>query len=166
MALFLVRHAKAGSRSEWSGEDRLRPLTPTGWTQARAIADRLGTVAGELHTSPYLRCRQTLEPLATRLGQPIEECPALTEGAGFGPLLDLLGTLPDGTVMCSHGDVIPAVIDALVRRGAHLIGEPSWRKGVIWTLTRAAGDSAIASVEATDPDDSAGVHQSGASEPG
>lgn len=152
MALFLVRHAKAGSRSDWSGDDRVRPLTKAGWSQARAIADRLATVASELRTSPYVRCRQTLEPLATRLGRTVTECPELTEGAGFGPLVDLLDTLPDGTVMCSHGDVIPAVIDALLRRGARLVGEPSWRKGVIWTLERTPGSPAIVSVEATDVD--------------
>ena len=38
MSLFLVRHAKAGNRSEWQGDDHIRPLTPKGWRQAEAIA--------------------------------------------------------------------------------------------------------------------------------
>mgnify|MGYP000349545033 CR=1 FL=1 len=63
--LFLVRHAKAGSRSQWVGDDRLRPLSNKGRTQSEVLADRLAPVAtGMLVSSPYLRCIETLQPLA------------------------------------------------------------------------------------------------------
>ncbi|MFP5332364.1 MAG: NUDIX domain-containing protein, partial [Acidimicrobiia bacterium] len=36
--VWLVRHAAAGDRSTWTDDDRVRPLTPKGRNQARAIA--------------------------------------------------------------------------------------------------------------------------------
>ena len=36
MALYLVRHAKAASRREWTSDDRDRPLTESGTMQADA----------------------------------------------------------------------------------------------------------------------------------
>ena len=57
-------------------------------------------------------------------------------------------------MVCSHGDVIPSVIDALVRRGALVLGEPNWRKGSSWALVRDRGRR-VCSVEATPPPDPA-----------
>ena len=36
MIVLLVRHARAGDRSEWEGDDRLRPLDKKGRRQAKA----------------------------------------------------------------------------------------------------------------------------------
>jgi hypothetical protein len=82
---------------------------------------------------------QTLEPLADKLGLQVESTERLSEGALFEPVLDLLGTLPDRSVLCSHGDVIQDVIEALLRRGTVLDGQPDWRKGATWVLTREDG---------------------------
>ena len=38
MPLYLVRHAKAGSRHDFDGSDRDRPLTNSGRRQASALA--------------------------------------------------------------------------------------------------------------------------------
>lgn len=146
MSLYLVRHAKAGNRSEWRGDDRVRPLTPKGWRQAEAIAARLAPVAPSvLRSSSYLRCRQTLEPLAAATGLEVVDEPALVEGNPFEPVLDLLATLPDGAVLCSHGDVIPDTLAALDRRGCRFVGPVEWRKGSVWTLERV--DGAIVAAE-------------------
>ena len=68
MSLYLVRHAKAGKRKEWTGDDAKRPLDKIGWLQAEALALRLiARQPTSLHASPYLRCVQTLEPLAETL---------------------------------------------------------------------------------------------------
>jgi phosphohistidine phosphatase SixA len=65
MPLYVVRHAHAGSRSAWLEDDRLRPLSDKGRLQAKAIAERIVPLGPSvLLTSPYLRCQQTLEPLA------------------------------------------------------------------------------------------------------
>jgi len=148
MSLYLVRHAKAGSRSAWTGDDMLRPLSMSGWQQAKTIAKRLRKWGPtELHTSPYVRCRQTLEPLAALTDLDIVDQNCLAEGKPFEPVLDLLAQVADGAVLCSHGDVVPETIAALQRRGCEILTKPDWRKGTIWTIERSAdGDFVSASV--------------------
>jgi 8-oxo-dGTP diphosphatase len=87
-----------------------------------------------------VRCRQTLEPLAETLSLDIADHDALTEGARFEDTLDLLCEVADATVLCSHGDVIPATIDALIRRGMNVQGEPDWRKASTFVLHRVSGE--------------------------
>jgi hypothetical protein len=38
----------------------------------------------------------------------------------------MLEKIPDGSVLCSHGDIIPAVIAALERRSTLVATEPDW----------------------------------------
>ena len=135
--IYLVRHAKAGERRVWEGDDEARPLSKLGWKQSEAIAKRLASKgATSLYSSPYVRCMQTLEPLAKRLGVDVEREPRLHEGEPFEPVLDLLAEVDSGAVLCSHGDIIPAVIEALARRGMEVETGPDWRKGTIWVLRR------------------------------
>jgi 8-oxo-dGTP diphosphatase len=137
MTIFLVRHAKAGSRSSWDGDDTKRPLTSAGWEQAHRLADRLAEHAPTaLLSSPYLRCVETLEPLATRLDLEIVLDDRLAEETPFEDVLPLLHAVPEGAVLCSHGDIIPEAIAALQRRGLHVDGEPDWRKATVWLLER------------------------------
>lgn len=138
--LYVVRHAKAGDRSAWVGDDRDRPLSGKGHAQADALAERLATLAcGTVVASPYLRCVQTVAPLAERLGTAVTTDERLAEGRGFDGALELLATLPAGAVLCSHGDVIPDTMGALQRRGCRFVGAPDWRKGSVWVLTRVDG---------------------------
>jgi 8-oxo-dGTP diphosphatase len=135
--LYLVRHARAGDRAAWKGDDRLRPLSKEGRRQADSLARRLARLTtGELVSSPYERCLQTVQPLSAVLRQPVREDERLGEETGFEGALALIGELPDGSVLCSHGDVIPETIDALQRRGCVIVGEPNWRKASVWVLTR------------------------------
>lgn len=137
MSIYLVRHAKAGSRHHWDDDDRLRPLSARGKDQAESLGRRLQPLAtGSLISSPYLRCVQTLECLAERLGKVVETDVRLAEGARFGGLTDMLADVPDGSVLCSHGDVIPETMMALERRGCEFTTEPDWRKASTWVLDR------------------------------
>src|SRR5688572_16126305 len=111
MKLYVVRHAHAGSRSSWAGADHDRPLSKRGQRQAAGIAERLaGAGITRLVSSPAVRCVQTLEPLAARLGLPVDADERLLEGASGGDALSLAGELCAGggeaAVLCSHGDVI------------------------------------------------------------
>lgn len=145
--LYLVRHAKAGDRAAWKGDDRLRPLAKEGRRQADSLARSLARLAtGELVSSPYERCLQTLQPLASVLRATVREDERLSEGADFAGALALIDELPDGSILCSHGDVIPDSIAALERRGCAIVGEPNWRKASVWALSR---DEAGEVVEAT-----------------
>ena len=68
----LVAHMDAGDRRRWSEDQNLRPPSELGRRQAERMAAALadGPVDG-LYSSPALRCRQTLEPLAARFALPI-----------------------------------------------------------------------------------------------
>lgn len=149
--LYLVRHAKAGDRSRWTGDDILRPLSGKGRRQAVSLCERLLPLVGErpgatLLSSEYLRCLQTLEPLAARLHSQVHADERLTEGRGFEGVLEMIASIPDGSVMCSHGDIIPDVIAALERRSTHITTEPDWRKGSVWVLERSGDQVTTASV--------------------
>ena len=135
--LYLVRHAKAGERRLWDGDDLERPLSNKGWKQSEAVAKRLAKLdVSTLHSSPYTRCVQTLEPLARCLQRSIDIEPRLCEEEPFEPVLALLAELPPGAVMCSHGDIIPATLLALERRGTDIRTQPDWRKATVWVLKR------------------------------
>lgn len=131
----MVRHAKAGDRTRWHGADDQRPLSKRGTRQAEALADRLEPeIPPVLISSPSLRCVQTLEPLAKRLGAKVEVDERLAEGSSIEQSLAVARDAPDGAVLCSHGDVIPDLIAALARRGMALTTEPDWRKATLWLL--------------------------------
>jgi broad specificity phosphatase PhoE len=149
--LYLVRHAKAGSRRDFSGNDRLRPLSPNGRRQAKALVQPL-TEAGvtTFVSSPYLRCVETLAPTAKAIGVPVEVDERLSEGRSYVGVLELLESLPDATAICSHGDVIPETIAALQRRGCEFTSPPDWRKASVWVLERDA-DGEIVTAEAWPP---------------
>ena len=151
--LYLVRHAKAGSRHDFVGDDRLRPLTSNGQLQALALADAL-VAAGvkSLISSPYVRCVETLQPIAELIDVTVAPDECLAEGGSYEPVLELIRSLPDGTALCSHGDVIAETIAALERRGCQLTSPPDWRKATVWVLERDA-DGVVTTAEAWPPPD-------------
>jgi 8-oxo-dGTP diphosphatase len=91
-----------------------------------------------------------VQPLATKLGLEVEATPLLGEGQRASAALELLAALPDYSVLCSHGDLIPALIDALAWRGMHVMGEPDWRKGSMWVIDR-DGDEFVRAVAVPPP---------------
>ena len=146
MPLFLVRHAKAGKRSKWledpanDNDDRKRPLDDKGILQAEALADRLTDFAPTLLlSSPFMRCIQTLEPLGATLAITVTSDECLAEDNPFELILELLESCPDNAVLCSHGDMIPMVTDALERRGMVVTGMRDSRKASVWVLERQKG---------------------------
>jgi 8-oxo-dGTP diphosphatase len=142
VALFLVRHAKAGSRSNWHGDDVDRPLTASGRNQAKALAEVLGDEpVTRLLTSPYVRCIQTVEPLRDRLGLSIEVTQALAEGIAFEDVLSLIESVDDYAVLCTHGDIVQDVVQALERRGMSIDSAPNWSKAATWVIERTVSDS-------------------------
>lgn len=135
--VYLVRHAKAGERRIWDEDDELRPLSKSGWKQAERLGKRLAAAqVSTLVSSSYVRCVQTLEPLADRLDNDIVLDPRLFEGEPFEPVLELINEVDAGAVLCSHGDIIPDVVQALVRRGMEVQTPADWRKATTWVLKR------------------------------
>jgi 8-oxo-dGTP diphosphatase len=155
MKIHVIRHAHAGSRSAWDKADHKRPLSARGRGQARAVATSLADAGiDELWTSPSLRCRQTLQPLADATGLEIQVVDAFDEGNDGPPALDaLLAAAEDGrtVAVCSHGDVIPALIATATRRGADLDGPRSISKAGRYECTVADGQ--IRHIRAVPPPD-------------
>jgi len=85
-------------------------------------------------TSPALRCRETVRPLAERLGLHVTDEPVLAEGADPSRVLALIEAAPADTVLCTHGDVIPEVVRLLHLRGAELPATRRWQKGSTWVI--------------------------------
>jgi 8-oxo-dGTP diphosphatase len=137
MTVYLVRHAAAGDRTEWDGRDDLRPLTNRGRRQADWLAEQLASEpVKRIVSSPSVRCVETVQPLAARLGLVVETSPALAEGAAVAGVLGLLcEAAADHAVLCSHGDVIPEALDALARLdGLPLPPGYPFAKGSVWVL--------------------------------
>ena len=145
MRLYLVRHAKAGSRRDFEGDDRERPLSRAGLEQAHGLTVMLGHLPiSRIYSSPYVRCTQSVEPLAKKLGLELKLTEVLSEWEGpgapdFSGAVALVEKAPNNSLMCSHGDVIPAVLDALVRQGLVVKGDYDMRKGVTWVVERKGG---------------------------
>ena len=133
----LIRHAKAKSRTEWTEPDDRRPLTKRGRGEAVSLAQRLEADApGRLVSSPFLRCTQTLEPLALTLDLPIETTELLAEGADGSAALDLMTMLALGESIacCTHGDVLYDAMRALTASGVRLEGPLDVPVASTWVL--------------------------------
>lgn len=143
MTLYLIRHASAGERGRWNGDDFERPLDEKGESQRDAIARHLAhEPVRHVWSSLAVRCRQTVESLAAALDVEVESRPELTEGASPHRLEDLLHKAAvdeDDVVLCSHGDLIPEVLNRLLRNGMAVSGPRGCAKGSIWTLETADG---------------------------
>jgi 8-oxo-dGTP pyrophosphatase MutT (NUDIX family) len=141
-ACVLIRHADAGKRGTWSGPDDARPLDAQGWREAEAITTVASSITPRrLVSATAVRCRQTLQLLATLLDLPIHADSAFDEPRpGQNPdenalaaaaLLVALAAEVDTFVVCSQGKVIPSAL-------AHLTGNAdadyTTEKGDGWLL--------------------------------
>jgi 8-oxo-(d)GTP phosphatase len=134
--MYLLRHAKAESRAQWTKPDHLRPLTDGGKKQAEGLVAILdGSPIERIISSPHVRCLQTVRPLTSARGIPVEESEDLAEGAGPARALALLAESSGRpTVLCSHGDVIQDVLLHLSAEGLELPDPLPLRKGSTWVL--------------------------------
>jgi 8-oxo-dGTP diphosphatase len=139
--LWLFRHAAAGDRSRWSDHDLKRALTKKGRRQAEAVAESLrGAGIERILTSPYDRCVQSVEALSRVTKAPIEVSEVLAEesdiDASYALVEELLGT---NAVLCSHGDVIPALINRMMWAGLSPTSRFYCSKGSMWEVTVEGG---------------------------
>lgn len=118
-SLILIRHARAGRRGEWEGDDRLRPLDDRGRRQAEWLVSALEDYEIErILSSPYVRCVQTVAPLATQRRVEPEERAELAEGASRAEALSLVGEFEGtGAVLCTHGDVVHELLGDEMKKG-------------------------------------------------
>ena len=141
LLVLLVRHAKAGKRSEWDGDDDLRPLSDAGWRQAEALRTLLPLWAPvRVHTAPRVRCADTVRGVAEDLGVDVVQEHRLSEegywpdpDAGLVRLLEV-AALEGRAVVSSQGGVIPSVVQSLAEMGGLRLDEIPCKKGSTWVL--------------------------------
>jgi phosphohistidine phosphatase SixA len=122
VSLLLIRHALAGHRDAWQGDDRIRPLEGRGGPQAEALVDALAAFElDRIVSSPFLRCVQSVEPLAEARGLELE----LDGRLGADRLHDVTQVLEQlagqNAAVCTHGDL-------------PWLGDRKFEKGSTWVL--------------------------------
>jgi 8-oxo-(d)GTP phosphatase len=141
--VLLVRHGTAGDSTKWTGDDRVRPLDERGRAQADALVRVLSRFeVHEIYSADFVRCVETVVPLADSLGLVVKEEPLLSELGYPGhedEAVDFIRHLgaPDGAVAASsQGDVIPDLLHRLADADAVDLPDPlQYKKGSTWVLS-------------------------------
>ncbi len=145
-SVLIVRHATAGSKSRFSGDDKLRPLDKKGRAQAEALVAQLSAFGPtDVYSADRVRCHQTVEPLAEELGVTINNEPSLTEEAyadnpkrGRRRVLQIAESHRT-LVICTQGKVIPDLIAWWCERDGVRPDKSRNRKGSTWVLSLVDG---------------------------
>lgn len=139
--VLLVRHGSAGNRSRWSGDDRLRPLDETGLRQAEELVGLLSLFAvREIVSADFVRCVQTMEPLAQSIGLDVREEPLLSEKDFPGceaeaiELFRRLGHDGESVAACSQRKVVPQLVERLAAEDGVELPHARSKKGSVWAL--------------------------------
>jgi 8-oxo-(d)GTP phosphatase len=123
--MILVRHASAGDRDEWQGDDKLRPLDERGRQQAERLVETLaGFDVERVLSGPFIRCLQTVEPLAAARGLTVDVVDELHEDRQATDGVALARSLAgEPVVACVHGGLTEAVFgpEWSLRKGAALV---------------------------------------------
>jgi 8-oxo-dGTP diphosphatase len=141
MPVLLIRHAHAGSRSEWAGPDAERGLSDRGRKQATRLVNALREFeVDRILSSPYLRCIDTVVPLAEARDLKVEAVDILAEGSGPEAVHLVRSLANDNVALCTHGDVIPEILIALADEDRLDLGpRPRQAKGSVWVLETSKG---------------------------
>lgn len=149
MRIVVVRHGQAEPKKGWSGPDDGRPLVRRGLRQAVGLPRVIGRDRpARIISSPALRCRQTVQPLADGRGLEVEVSDRLSTVAGVAAadlVVELLKSEPAGStvVLCTHREVLVEALPALSRRFGRKLGHrPPGAKGGAWVL-RFRGDKLV-----------------------
>jgi 8-oxo-dGTP diphosphatase len=143
-SVLLLRHASAGSRAKWEGDDdRERPLDELGEDQAAELVRLLSRFeVDEIVSAGYARCVQTVEPLSESIGVGVKQTHVLSEEGFAGheqegvQLLRTLGRPGRAAVVCSQGGVIDELVERLATADEVEVEPPfHLKKGGVWALS-------------------------------
>jgi 8-oxo-dGTP pyrophosphatase MutT (NUDIX family)/phosphohistidine phosphatase SixA len=122
--LVLVRHAKAMPPENWDGPDHTRPLLQRGLNQAKRIARGIAAFGPErIISSPAARCLATIDPLSRVTGLGVKVKGGISQdsyrASGEKPRKAVGKEVAKrvGSVVCSHGPVLPQLIMAAAEIG-------------------------------------------------
>ena len=171
LTIELIPHCTSVTRDGWADSHDVRPLTGLGMRQAEALAAVIGSDVDGIYSSPAVRCRQTVGPLAAAAGLPVHDLAELYEAGDFGEpaagsaqvpelmaralggawaagrmlrsVTLMMDAHPGGrAVAASHGDVIPVLLATL--SSAFAIPRPRHvGRGGWYTLRFAPGGVAV-----------------------
>jgi broad specificity phosphatase PhoE len=92
-------------------------------------------------SSRFVRCVQSVAPVAESRGLPVEEVDALAEGTPLDQVLRLIDKVADKpTVLCTHGDVVGDLLSHLDGQRSPLEAGLVFPKGSTWVLDVEGGD--------------------------
>ena len=116
----VLRHGKATPREDWDGPDATRPLTSRGTKQAASIVGPLQAFGvRKIVSSDAVRCVTTVTPLAAAVGKEVERSHLISQDAweaGSADVRSVVGKRVRSrkpAVLCSHGPVLPAILNEL-----------------------------------------------------
>jgi len=165
--LILLRHASAGHKADWPGDDCSRPLDERGAADAQALAGLISCFApvARVISSPALRCTDTVRPYAAGFGGTVEAEACLApygHPVGFSSRTDLAdalrrllaGLVADrrAAVLCLHRENLPDVLaETCSALGVPAVvpADPSLPKGGFWVAHVAA--AVLAGLERYEP---------------
>jgi 8-oxo-dGTP diphosphatase len=136
-ALIVLRHGKAVPADAWDGPDATRPLLQRGNDQSASIAAGVAAFSPErLVSSPAVRCMSTIAPVSGYLGIPVKKAVDISQDAFEHGQADVRAVVlkrlakRKTAVLCSHGPVIPEILDELSRQtnSAH---DPALRRAAL-----------------------------------
>jgi len=119
--IVLLRHGTAERSAQKYPEDRIRPLSAKGHTQAEALTGLLDGFGGlQVVSSPAVRCVDTVRPFAGGQHAVIEIDPALSEAAhaaaprAIASWIRALIAEGRPTLVCSHRPVLDDLLAAVL----------------------------------------------------
>jgi 8-oxo-(d)GTP phosphatase len=138
VTLYLVRHALALAKSSWAGLDSDRPLDAKGRRQVAGLTDWYASRRVDaVLSSPAVRCVATVLPVANHHEVDLATTRALLVGADrdarklIRRLCKQAVRHGQAIVVCTHGEVLPGMLDALGYDGD---GSAQHAKGSVWTV--------------------------------
>jgi 8-oxo-(d)GTP phosphatase len=132
--LILLRHASAGTKSDWPGDDELRPLDAEGSKEAETLVGLLRCFGAiRVVSSPTERCLATIRPYARDVGTAIETEPALLPyedsdaqpgtaaraapgSEGAATLADTIAAAGQPVIVCAHRENLPVLAEVVYRQ--------------------------------------------------
>ena len=143
----LVRHARAGSKARYKGDDAERPLDSVGVRQAAALVPLIQAYGGtDGFTAERARCVQTIAPWAESVGVDLALEPTLTEEGyaqdpdkGRQRAREIIASTSGVPVICSQGKVIPNLMEWWAESDGVELSRTRSRKASVWVLSFVGG---------------------------
>lgn len=138
--IIVLRHGRAVPPATWDGPDATRPLLHRGLEQSLNVSFAIAAWAPtRLISSTAARCLATVEPLASITRLVVKQSTNISQDAWEDGTANVHKTVRKrlragvAVVLCSHGPVIPEIIDAVAAATNTPLDAPLRRAGMLST---------------------------------